>query len=186
MSPIYRLKEFLNKAAFRRRTHANIQTPFFIESPENICFEGDCYVGPHSYWSAKGGIHIGDNVIFGPHSVVWTYNHDFRSNEFIPYGGPDILKPVRIDKNVWIGLGATLMPGVHIGEGAIIAAKSVITKDVPPMAVMAGNPAIVKGWRDKEVYDQLKNEQKIYLRKKKHETQKNSSLRILRLFKFWR
>jgi acetyltransferase-like isoleucine patch superfamily enzyme len=53
------------------------------------------------------------------------------------------VKPIRIERNVWIGFDACVLPGVTIGEGSVIGAKSVVTADVPPFTVVAGNPARV-------------------------------------------
>ena len=65
--------------------------------------------------------------------------------------GTEILKPVAIGNNVWIGCKAIILKGVTIGEGAVVAAGSVVTKDVAPFTLVAGNPARVirevKGWR---------------------------------------
>jgi hypothetical protein len=60
-----------------------------------------------------------------------------------------VLKPITIGNDVYIGHGAFILPGVTIGDGAIIAAQAVVTKDVPPYAVMAGNPAVIKKLRVK-------------------------------------
>jgi virginiamycin A acetyltransferase len=63
----------------------------------------------------------------------WEENFDMNS---LPYKGDTV-----IGNDVWIGYDATIMPGVHVGDGAIIGAKAVVTKDVPPYAVVGGNPA---------------------------------------------
>lgn len=134
-----------------------------INYRENLFFKGTCYIGPDAFWSAKGGISIGNNVIFGPETVLWSFNHDYKSDKFIPYGGGDILKKITIEDNVWIGMRAIVLPGVHIGEGAIIAAGSVVVKDVPPFSIVGGNPAKIVGERDKDKYIQLKNSNRFYL-----------------------
>jgi acetyltransferase-like isoleucine patch superfamily enzyme len=68
----------------------------------------------------------------------------------LPKGArPTVLKPITIGNDVYIGHGAFILPGVTIGDGAIIAAQAVVTKDVPPYAVMAGNPAVIKKLRVK-------------------------------------
>ncbi len=136
---------------------------FILNYKENIHFSGYCYIGPGALWSAKGGISIGDNVIFGPQTILWSSNHDYNSQLSIPYGGPDILKAVKIESNVWIGMRTIVLPGVTIGEGAVVAAGSVVTKDVPRLAIVGGNPARIIKFRDGKEYDAMKSKNKYYL-----------------------
>lgn len=127
-----------------------------------------CYIGPHSYWSAKGGIIIGDNVIIGPYSKLWTYNHDFRDSSYIPYGGNDILKKVIIGDHVWIGMNVTILPGTTIGHGAVISAGSVLHGYIEPLSIVAGNLATIIGYRDKSNYEKCIKSKKLYLHGKLH------------------
>lgn len=85
----------------------------------------------------------------------------------LPYDDIYEVKDVVIGDYVWIGADVTIMPGVHIGEGAVIAACSCVTKDVPPLALVGGCPAKVIKSRDKETYERLKKEEKVYLTMKK-------------------
>ena len=64
---------------------------------------------------------------------------------------------------MWIGSRVTIIPGVSIGEGAVIGAGAVVTHDIPPLAVAGGNPAKVIKYRNQEVYEKLKSEKRIYL-----------------------
>ena len=64
-----------------------------------------------------------------------------------PFGGRGNRGDTVVGNDVWIGQKATILPGVHIGDGAIIAANAVVTKDVPPYSMVAGNPAVVKKYR---------------------------------------
>lgn len=75
---------------------------------------------------------------------------NFDVSDFIRNTPPTQLKITKIDNDVWIGQGAFILPGVQIGDGAVIAARAVVTKDVPPYAVVAGVPAVVKKYRFKE------------------------------------
>ena len=81
----------------------------------------------------------------------------------MPYDHIYIVKDVTIGENVWIGADVSIMPGATIGEGAVVAACSCVTKDVPPMAVVGGNPAKVIKYRDEEKYNVLKSEGRIYM-----------------------
>ncbi|WP_416828187.1 acyltransferase [Ectobacillus polymachus] len=93
-------------------------------------------------------VFIGNNVMMGPECIVYTANHCFDRTD-IPMceqGFMDI-KPVNIGDDVWIGGRVIILPGVSIGTGAIIGAGSVVSKDIPPYAIVAGVPAKVKKYR---------------------------------------
>lgn len=90
-------------------------------------------------------VSIGNNVIFGPNTVIMDCSGHSLSNR----GHPDELdnlkaEPVTIGSDVWIGYGCIVLPGVSIGDGAVIGAGSVVTKDVPANCMAAGNPCTVK------------------------------------------
>ena len=87
-------------------------------------------------------VEIGEHCLFGPRCVIVDHNHGIRPEQRIDEQ-PCIAKPIRIGSDVWCGAGAVILPGVIIGDGAVIGAQAVVTHDVPPMAVVAGNPARV-------------------------------------------
>ena len=96
----------------------------------------------------NGTVIIGSNVLMGPEVVVYTRNHAYMDREkLILEQGHAEEKPVVIGDDVWIGRRAMIMPGVHIGKGAVIAAGAIVTKDVPEYAVVGGNPAKVIKYR---------------------------------------
>lgn len=84
----------------------------------------------------------------------------------LPYDAIYEVKDVHIGENVWIGADVSIMPGVTIGEGAVVAACACVTKDVPVCAVVGGNPARVLKYRDRERYESLKASDSIYLKLK--------------------
>ncbi|WP_308199037.1 DapH/DapD/GlmU-related protein [Chitinophaga sedimenti] len=86
-------------------------------------------------------MHIGDFTQIGPGVQILTADHP-RDPE-LRKAGLESGRPVYIGKNVWIGGGALILPGVTVGDDAIIGAGSVVTKDVPPGATVVGNPAKV-------------------------------------------
>ncbi len=86
--------------------------------------------------------HIGSDVMMGPDCVIYTRNHRFdRLDIPMREQGYGPVEPVVIGDDCWIGGRVTILPGVHIGNGAVIAAGAVVTKDVPPFAVVGGVPA---------------------------------------------
>lgn len=94
----------------------------------------NCLVGDHAT--------IGNNVMMGPDVIILTRNHKYE-REDIPMRkqGYSRVEPVIIEDDVWIGTRAIILPGVRIGQGAIIAAGAVVTKDVSAYTVVGGNPA---------------------------------------------
>ena len=99
---------------------------------------GKCvFINSNLLAMARGGITIEDNVQIGPHVTVVTDNHDLKNRYVLK------CKPVKICKNAWIGADVTIMPGITIGENAVIAGGAVVTKDVPADSIVGGNPAKV-------------------------------------------
>lgn len=119
-----------------------------------------CALKSDTYIDYRGGVVIGDYFHTGRGLNIFTSNHDYEGGEAIPYGNKDILKEVVIGNWVWCGSNVTIVPGVHIGDGAVIGAGAVVTKDVPECAVVGGNPARVLKYRDKETFYKLKEQGK--------------------------
>ena len=84
---------------------------------------------------AAGGITIDDDAMIAANVQLISNNHDVYDRQIL------ICKPVHIGRNVWVGAGATILPGVTVGENAVVAAAAVVTKDVPSNAIVGGNPA---------------------------------------------
>ncbi len=98
--------------------------------------------------TTSGGLFIGNRVLIGYGTHILTSNHRVPKNRGkIFYSGHD-RKKVSISDDVWIGANCTILPGVSVGQGAVIAAGSVVTKDVPPYSIVAGVPSKVIRLRD--------------------------------------
>lgn len=113
-------------------------------TPE-IIIGNNCRIGTYCHITAVKGIYIGDNVLTGK-SILITDNAHGRSERSLldlpPISRPlSSVGPVTIGDNVWIGDKASIMPGVTIGKGCIVAANSVVTHDVPDYCIVGGNPA---------------------------------------------
>lgn len=100
-----------------------------------------------TYLDGRASLRIGNNVNISHYSIIQTLTHDPQSQSFTCQE-----KPVTIGDYVWIGARAIICPGVTIGEGAVIAAGAVVTKDVPPYAIVGGNPARYIKNRTKELH----------------------------------
>ncbi len=99
----------------------------------------NCVLNWPLHLDINGGISIADRVYIGHHVVIITSDHEVGTS-FLRCG-PSSFKPVTIDSGAWIGARATIMPGVHIHEGAVVASGAVVGADVPANGIVAGNPA---------------------------------------------
>jgi acetyltransferase-like isoleucine patch superfamily enzyme len=107
-------------------------------------------------------VHIGSYFHTGINLTIISSNHNFENASSIPYDKVRIHKPVIIKDFVWCGNNVTIIPGITIGEGAIIAAGAVVVKDVPDCAIVGGNPAQLIRYRNKEEFYKLKAEGKFF------------------------
>lgn len=111
--------------------------PLYIDYGKPVTIGKGCFIQQCCTFFGRGGITIGNDVFIGPKVNLITINHDPNpDNRSATYG-----RPIVIEDKVWIGINSTILPGVRIGYGAIVGAGSVVTKDVPAMTVVAGNPA---------------------------------------------
>ncbi len=107
--------------------------------PECISFGSRVDVGENVVMRGGGGIYIGNNVLIAAGATLASQGHPTCP----PRWGRVVSKPVRIGNEVWIGANATILPGVTIGDGSIVAAGAVVTHDVPSFSIVAGVPARV-------------------------------------------
>lgn len=112
--------------------------------------------------SGNGELIIGDNFHSGSEVMIITENHNYENATKIPYDEVGIKKKVEIGDNVWIGSRVMILPGVTIGEGAIVQGGAVVVKEVPKCAIVGGNPATVFKYRDIDHYERLKREKRFH------------------------
>lgn len=113
--------------------------PFYTDCGRNITVGKNVFINSCCNFQDQGGITIGDGSLIGHKAIFATLNHGFASED----RGSLYPAPIVIGKNVWVGASATLLPGVTVGDNAIIAAGAVVTKDVPQNAIVGGVPANV-------------------------------------------
>ncbi len=130
-----------------------------IDMPENMQLGNNIHIGKDTEIQAAGGLKIGNNVVISYHCVLWSIDHNYEG-ELLPYDHARIRKPIVIEDNVWIGRNSIIRGGVTVGEGAVIAMGSVVVKDVPPLAIVGGNPAKILKFRNPERYNALKKDNK--------------------------
>lgn len=110
----------------------------------------------------SGKVTFGNNFHSGIECLIITQNHNYDYGEEIPYDSTYIKKEIVIEDNVWFCDRVIIVGNVHIGEGAILAAGAVVSKDVPKYAIVGGNPARVLKYRDIDHYEKLKSQNKFH------------------------
>lgn len=122
--------------------------PFYTNFGKFTTIGKEVFINHACSFLDMGGITIEDNVLIGPKVNLITESHPINPNDRRAL----VTKPITIKKNVWIGAGATILPGVTIGKNAIVAAGAVVTKDVPNDVIVGGVPAkLIKQIDNEEV-----------------------------------
>lgn len=135
-------KIFLKKMGYKTRISKRVD----VRCPYRIKIGAYSNVNKRTLLDGRGGLLvIGNNVDIAQDVNIWTLEHDYNDPYYKAKG-----EPVIIDDYAWIASRATILPGVHIGRGAVVAAGAVVTKDVLPMTIVGGVPAKVIGKRDVE------------------------------------
>lgn len=112
-----------------------VSTPLTAVRPHMVKIGRNVVVMPGCLMMSAGGITIEDGAMIAANVQLISNNHDLYERQVIT------CKPVHIGRNAWIGAGATILPGVIIGDNAVVGAASVVTKNVPADTIVAGNPA---------------------------------------------
>jgi acetyltransferase-like isoleucine patch superfamily enzyme len=131
-----------------------VQEGFRISAPERVSIGSHCNLGADVTIAGGGGVRIGDWVGFGPGTKVWSVNHRFEDPDTPWQLQGWERKPVVIEDDVWLAANVFVMPGVTIGRGAVVSASAVVSRSVPPYALVAGNPGRVVGWRKRPCDDE--------------------------------
>ena len=118
-----------------------VTPPFFCDYGINTTFGNNVYLNANCVILDSARVTIGDNTLLGPNVQIYTPFHpiDYKTRNT----GVECAKPVHIGKNCWLGGSVIILPGVTIGDGCVIGAGAVITKDIPKNSIAVGNPAKV-------------------------------------------
>ena len=157
------VQNFVYGAPVRRKAKSigiklRVRNPSSVTSKTTI---GDCVSlgGVEVY--GGGACSIGSYSHFGPEVLVLTQNHNYEGT-MLPYDSKLTFKDVVIGEAVWVGTRVTILPGSHIGDGAIIQAGAVVHGEIPSCAIAGGNPAKVFAWRDKTHFEELRSVGRFY------------------------
>ena len=141
----YKRSQRAEREAIIRRLFVETGEEFVIHSPFH-CDYGNITIGNHFIGNVnlvildQARVTIGERVFIGPNTAIYTIIHHLNAEE--RNRGVMASKPVTIGDNVWIGGNTVILPGVTIGEGAVIGAGSLVTKDIPPRTLAFGRPAV--------------------------------------------
>jgi maltose O-acetyltransferase len=142
-----KIRGFVVKYIFRKcGANINIKRGAFFGLGRDIEIGNNSDIGLNAYIAGIGGggeLIIGDNVIMAPEVAILTLGHYHSDPNMLINRQGDYTSKIIIEDNVWIGIRSIILPGVRIGEGAIIGAGAVVTKDVPPYSIVGGVPAKV-------------------------------------------
>ncbi len=117
-----------------------------VFAPRRLALGHRTIVGPRSLLDARGGLRLGDDVNVSGRVRFMTAKHDVQDPDFAA-----VFEPAVVADRVWIALGATVLGGVTIGEGAVVAANATVTRNVEPYTIVAGTPARPVGERTREL-----------------------------------
>ena len=120
--------------------HFLLIPPFYTVGGDEIRVGKNVFINQNCTFYDLGGLHIGDDVMIGPNVSLLTASHPLNPSK---RRTATIGQPIIIERNVWIAAGATLIGGVTVGENSVVAAGSVVTRDVPANTLAGGNPARV-------------------------------------------
>jgi maltose O-acetyltransferase len=132
----------LYRELFGSVSSAFIEPDFFCDYGHNIFLGENFFANHHCVMLDAATIHIGDRVLLGPAVHLYTTTHPLDAAERA--SGIQLIAPIVLEDDCWIGGNSVIMPGVTIGKGAVIGAGSVVTKSIPAGAVAFGNPCKVQ------------------------------------------
>lgn len=144
------LDNILSKLLGSKGKNVWIAPPFHVDYGENIYIGNNCEINMNCVFLDCNTITIGDNSGIGPNVQIYTVGHPVNPQERLNYRQDNsfpfwksVTAPVTIGKNVWIGGGSILLPGVSIGDNTTIGAGSVVTHSIPPNSLAVGSPCKV-------------------------------------------
>lgn len=148
--------EDYNKFCIGQLSYIGDYTKIIVRSYSKICKNSSLKIGNNTYIgefnnirAAGGNILIGDDCLISQHITIVASNHMIHRGKLLRFQEWDTKKRgVSIGNDVWIGSHSVILPGITIKDGAVIAAGSIVTKDVPSNAIVAGNPATIIRYRE--------------------------------------
>lgn len=119
-----------------------------IRGAGQLIIEKGVSLGPGVLLDARKGLEIGESAVIAYQAIIWSLNHDYNDIHFVTKGAK-----TTIGKYAWVCSRSIILPGITVGDYAVVASGAIVTKDVPPFAIVAGIPAKVVGYRENKDYD---------------------------------
>jgi len=135
--------------------YLRLEGKIIITDAHNLTLGRNVYIGSDAYINCRGGVVIGDYSILSRRVTIYSYDHNFKKPDCLPFDDNVILKPVHIGRYVWIGMNATIAPGTKIGDGAVIGMGCVVSGDIPKNAIVVNEKPRVVGYRDEKRTEKL-------------------------------
>jgi maltose O-acetyltransferase len=171
---------FLKKIYYsilRKRQRINklskIESPVYVAPHAKFSFhdrieiERFTRIGDYCHIDGEGGVRIEEGTILAPRVVILTSSHNWDNSGLLPYNIEDKKEKVKIGKGVWIGWEALILPGVELGDGCVVGARSVVTKSFSKGSIIAGNPArLISKRKNIENIDSMTKNQNYFLKYK--------------------
>lgn len=132
----------------RMSKNVMLYSGFSVRNPKGLAIEDGVSIGPKVLLDARMGLTIRTNAVIAYDAIIWTLNHDYNDVNFSGKGAP-----VEIGAYAWVCCRSIILPGVKIGEGAVVASGAVVTKDVESYTIVGGVPAKKLGERKRQKYD---------------------------------
>lgn len=147
--PTNTIRLILLKLSGMKIGKAHLYNRFHIRQPNKIIVGDGTVIGHKVTLDGRFGLEIGKSVNISSEAMIWTMQHDYNDPKFGIKGGR-----VVIEDYAWISTRAIILPNIKIGKGSVVAAGSVVTKNIEPFTVVAGNPAKVIAQRNSNLdYD---------------------------------
>ena len=118
-----------------------------VRGAKKLVINNGVCLGPNILLDARMGLEIGESAVIAYQAIIWSLNHDYNDIHFNVKGAK-----TTIGKYVWICSRSIILPGITVGDYAVIASGAIVTKDVPPYAIVAGIPGKIVGYREKKEY----------------------------------
>ena len=138
----------LRKIGVKMSKNVKFYSGFTVRNPTGLTIEDGVSVGPKVLLDARCGLTIHKNAVIAYDAIIWSLNHDYNDVHFCGKGAP-----VEIGAYAWVCSRAIILPGISVGEGAIVASGAVVTKNVDPYTIVGGVPAKIIGKREKNDFE---------------------------------
>lgn len=137
----------LRRLGVTMTSNVKFYSGFTVRNPKGLTIEDGVSIGPKVLLDARCGLTIRKNAVIAYDAIIWSLNHDYNDEHFCGKGAP-----VEIGAYAWVCSRSIILPGIKIGEGAVVASGAIVTKDVEPWTIVGGIPAKIIGKRELKDY----------------------------------